>query len=82
MTLQLNVGEAKTRLSELVARVEAGEEVIIARRHKPVVKLVAVGRPARTTAAIAGLRALRGRLSGPAVSVADILAWRHEDHDR
>ena len=32
--------EAKTNLSSLVAKVEAGEEVVISRNGKPVVKLV------------------------------------------
>jgi prevent-host-death family protein len=44
----VNVHEAKTNLSELIARAEAGEEVVIARANKPVVRLVAVDkRPAR-----------------------------------
>lgn len=34
--------EAKTHLSELVARAEQGEEVIITRHNKPVAKLVPV----------------------------------------
>lgn len=34
--------EAKTNLSDLVRRVEAGEEVIIRRGDKPVARLVAV----------------------------------------
>ena|SRR5436190_24195140 len=34
--------EAKTHLSELIARVQAGEEVVITRHNKPVVKLVPV----------------------------------------
>jgi prevent-host-death family protein len=36
---------AKTQLSKLIERAEAGEEVIIARRAKPVVRLVPVGQP-------------------------------------
>jgi prevent-host-death family protein len=32
--------EAKTHLSELIARAERGEEVIITRHNKPVAKLV------------------------------------------
>lgn len=36
----VNVHEAKTHLSRLLARVEAGEEVIIARRGRPVARLV------------------------------------------
>lgn len=35
--------DAKTRLSELVAAAESGEEVIIARDGAPAVRLVAVG---------------------------------------
>lgn len=37
----MNIAEAKSKLSELVARAEAGEEVVIARKGKPVVRLVA-----------------------------------------
>lgn len=36
----VNVHQAKTQLSRLLARVEAGEEVVIARRGEPVVRLV------------------------------------------
>lgn len=36
----VNVHEAKTTLSRLLAQVEAGEEVIIARRSRPVARLV------------------------------------------
>ena len=36
----VTIHEAKTQLSKLIAAVEAGEEVIIARRDKPVVRLV------------------------------------------
>ena len=38
----INMHDAKTQLSDLVARAEAGEEIFIARRNKPVVKLVRV----------------------------------------
>ena len=41
MTMQINIGEAKTRLSELIARVEAGEEIVIARDNTPVAKAFA-----------------------------------------
>lgn len=36
----VNVHEAKAHLSKYLARVEAGETVIIARRNKPVARLV------------------------------------------
>ena len=38
--LVVNVHQAKTQLSRLLAKVEAGEEVVIARRGEPVVRLV------------------------------------------
>jgi len=38
-----NVHEAKTNLSQLIQKACDGEEVIIARGNKPVVKLVPVG---------------------------------------
>ena len=39
---QVNVHQAKTQLSKLLARVSAGEEIVIARAGKPVAKLVPV----------------------------------------
>ena len=45
-TSQVNIHEAKTALSKLVEREEAGEEIVIARAGTPVAKLVAL-RPGR-----------------------------------
>ena len=42
---QFNVHEAKSNLSQLLERVERGEEVILARYGKPVARLVAIKRP-------------------------------------
>ena len=39
---QVTVHEAKTHLSRLIRRAQAGEEVIIARGNTPVVRLVAI----------------------------------------
>ncbi len=44
---QVNVHEAKTRLSQLLAEVERGREVIVARNGKPVAKLVPFPAPAK-----------------------------------
>ena len=44
---QVNIHQAKTGLSNLIERVEAGEEIIIARAGTPVAKLVAL-KPGRT----------------------------------
>lgn len=46
----VKVHEAKTNLSKLIARAEAGEEVVIARGDKPAVKLVPVGAPVNPSA--------------------------------
>ena len=40
--MEVNIHEAKTHFSRLVQRVEAGEEITIARAGKPVARLVAV----------------------------------------
>lgn len=59
--------EAKTHLSELVARAEQGEEVIITRHNKPVARIVPMAdvlpfdREQRRRA-VAGLRVLREEL--------------------
>jgi prevent-host-death family protein len=42
----VTIHAAKIQLSQLIARVEAGEQVVIARRDKPVARLVPV-EPAR-----------------------------------
>jgi prevent-host-death family protein len=40
----VNIAEAKARLSELVDKAAQGEEIVIARDHKPVARLVSVTR--------------------------------------
>jgi prevent-host-death family protein len=42
MTSQINVAEAKAKLSELLDRALAGEEIVIARAGKPLARLVPV----------------------------------------
>lgn len=42
MATMVNTHEAKTHLSRLLARVEAGEEIVIARDGKAIAKLVPV----------------------------------------
>jgi prevent-host-death family protein len=50
----INVHEAKARLSEYLAQVEAGETVVICRRNKPIAELRPVAKP-RTAARPIGL---------------------------
>jgi prevent-host-death family protein len=42
MTIHVNIGEAKTRLSELVAASLRGEEVILSKAGKPVARIAAL----------------------------------------
>jgi prevent-host-death family protein len=56
---QVGMHEAKTKLSKLVKRAEAGEDIVIARNGKPVARLV----PVAGTNSLAALHgALRGRI--------------------
>lgn len=45
MTLQMNVADAKAKLTKLLAAAQAGEEVIIAKDGVPAVRLVPVAAP-------------------------------------
>jgi len=42
MATEVNTHEAKTHLSRLLARVQAGEEIVIARAGKPIARLVPI----------------------------------------
>jgi prevent-host-death family protein len=57
----ITIRQAKTQLSKLIARAEAGEEIIIARGREPAVKLTPIG--IRVSKRRFG--ALRGKLSLP-----------------
>lgn len=39
----INIHEAKTHLSKLLARVSAGEEIVIAKAGKPIARLMPIG---------------------------------------
>lgn len=75
--MRVNVGEAKTNLSKLLARVEAGEDVEIARDGIPVARLVAIepspGPGARFLAA-------RGSLAGQ-ITIGDDFEFTDEEID-
>jgi prevent-host-death family protein len=68
MQVQMNVYEAKTHLSQLLGRVEEGEQVVIARNGKPVAELVAYT-PKRNRAAFFG--SLRGQIDMSRFAEAD-----------
>lgn len=68
--MKVTIHAAKTNLSKLIEAALAGEEVVIARGEKPVVKLVPVEKP--------GFKfdLLAGRLTGP---IPDFLEPLSED---
>jgi prevent-host-death family protein len=72
----VTIHTAKTTLSQLLARVEAGEEIILARGKEPIAKLV----PFQPAAPKRRFGALRGIISvGPEffepLSEEDLAAW-------
>lgn len=76
MPLTVKIGEAKTRLSELIAKVQAGEEVIIARGHEPVARLTRIPRASDIEALIEEVK--RAREGRAKTTPEEILAWRDE----
>lgn len=75
----IGLAEAKNKLSELLDRVERGEEFTITRHDEPVARLVPARRPSREDArkAIEAMRALRDR-NPVRVTTGDLLAWKNE----
>lgn len=70
----INIGEAKAQLSLLIARTEAGEDVIIARNGVPAARIVPLSCPVADTIAL--LRDERTRR--PRVTAAEIRAARDQ----
>ena len=60
--IRANVHEAKSQLSKLIERAEAGEEVVIARNGRPVVRLTPIEKPTAQSAKRDILGALKGRV--------------------
>ncbi|MSQ72797.1 MAG: type II toxin-antitoxin system prevent-host-death family antitoxin [Betaproteobacteria bacterium] len=56
---RIGIFDARARLSELVGRVEAGEEVVLTRRGKPVVRLVRAEQDDRAKTRAAAVRRIR-----------------------
>ena len=76
--IEVGTYEAKTRLSELIDKAEAGETVVITRHGRPVVRLVPEPdvRRARAREIFEQMWAERERR--PQVTVEEILAMRDE----
>lgn len=76
MTRTVKVAEAKTHLSELLTKVESGEEIIIARGDTPVARLVPINDEERHANLFRLIR--RDRAKNKPVSLEEILQWRDE----
>ena len=74
MPRTVNVADAKARLSHLIARAEAGDDVIIARDGVPAARIVPLERPVGDTIAL--LR--QERAQRPHVTVTDIRAAKEQ----
>jgi prevent-host-death family protein len=61
----VNVHEAKTHLSRLLERVEAGEEIVLARNGKAIARLVPVGRGVRRPGTMKGRIHIRRDFDAP-----------------
>ena len=76
MTIKVKVAEAKTHLSELLTKVEAGEDVVISRGNHAVARITKIDdRHER----LENIRALRTeRTERKATTAAEIQDWRRE----
>jgi prevent-host-death family protein len=80
MPRTVKVAEAKTHLSELLAAVERGEQVVISRGNRPVARLVPMDEVDRRKRLIAAIKAERGRHQLAPVTMDELIAWKHEGH--
>ncbi len=84
MTINVNIGEAKTRLSELVTRALEGEEVILQKAGRPVLKLMPLAEAERLDAEriaarrTAGVGAFQAAFSGQDLSLETLKADRDD----
>ncbi|MFN7025262.1 MAG: type II toxin-antitoxin system Phd/YefM family antitoxin [Pseudorhizobium sp.] len=76
MTTTIKVSEAKTHLSDVLARVEAGEDFIIARGNDPIAQVTRVRKQTDLPLLLAEVRAARTK-AAPSTHD-EILSWRDE----
>ena len=78
----VNIPKAETELSQLLDRVEAGEEIILARGDTPVVRLVPVEKQKHSVEGYGRFAHLRDQLTNvdilePIMSDKDLDAWEN-----
>jgi len=76
--MEVGAYEAKTKFSELLDKVEAGEQVVITRNGKPVARLVPAEKKRRMTPAEAVEEIRRLRKQVKPATKAEIRAWIEE----
>jgi antitoxin (DNA-binding transcriptional repressor) of toxin-antitoxin stability system len=76
MSITVKVGEAKTHLSDLLSKVEAGEDVIIARGNTPIARLSRIRRENDVEALVAEIKAQRA--ARRVTTQEEIRDWRDE----
>ena len=65
----VNLAQAKARLSELLDKVEAGEEIVITRHGRPVAHLSSVSKPKMPVRPLAAFRAKMPNWRRPSVEL-------------
>jgi antitoxin (DNA-binding transcriptional repressor) of toxin-antitoxin stability system len=68
----ISVADAKAHLSELLTKVEAGEEIIITRRGQPVARLERIMRPKKPSP-FPSLDALRAKMLRSSIPSAELI---------
>jgi prevent-host-death family protein len=76
----VSLADAKARLSELIARAEAGEEIVVTRHGQPVARIVAVLAPKERIPSMAAFRATMPRMKTSSARL--ISQLRDEESDR
>jgi len=74
----VSLADAKARLSELVDRAEAGEDICITRRGKPAVRLTRLDR-AKEPSDVAALRKIRDSMPMQEESAAEFIRRMRDD---
>lgn len=65
----VSLAQAKAKLSEILNRVESGEEVVVTRHGRPIACISAVRTPKKPLKSLAAFRATMPRWSKPSASL-------------
>jgi prevent-host-death family protein len=65
----VSIAQAKAKLSEILKRVESGEEVVVTRHGRPIARISAVQAPKKPVKSLAAFRATMPRWSKPSAKL-------------